>query len=944
MKAYDVLISIILMFCLMSLVWAAPDNATNNTSDINNTSVSISTAASSSTDPIIPNWGSDGGNRTGKPRKALQSTSVFPPLGKVTGIAAKSELSAVEQSAVNFTLIPTTGKCLNNSKKVAVYMAAMTNEVYSETAQDYINVPVTYDPLSTAMFFEYNPDYLGDSNIASRLTVADYELLIVPMSQMSTAAASAISSYIANGGSVWFLNDPCMTPTGTSSVQLTSILGNGVGASIDSSTTISVVNNDSITNGLPLSFKPTGTISKTTEFRSLSGSGTREGLNYQVLMSSGSYALLVKFENPSNGARVIYSNPNMFISGGTSSYFDAKNATKLFSQTKSWIMKLAQNPSVLQITYPCSDKQLTVTIDDIMCCDYSWNPRTTMLFNNETSAGINPSTVNTFYIIPNPDLNKTEVNYYAGYGDTHSIHAHQYYNNQTDSWSASSSWDLQSTSVSTFTNNISSLKQFYNGVMGTTSYGFSSWRFPMTTYCENSMQAVSDSGFTIDSSNGGDSSNDVWIGDGFPVGNQQDNTLFFPEQILLNNAKTNTIEFPLNGIFDVDCDTSNEYVNAYTLYTEQLKNVNFPANFIIGGHYQGIGTDGTVWSVTASGLPAALKQILVAEKAANPNFATVNTLADYINGIKSASITATYDGTSTNVTVVNTKTITNFTLKAGVGSVKSATCDGSTVSINTDSLTGASYITKNLSAGTHKFVITSSLTLPEANFTTNVTSGSAPLAVQFNDTSKNTTAWSWDFGDGANSTQRNITHVYTAAGNYIVNLTVSNANGKSIKSATISVSTTSTPPVAKFTSNVTQGSAPLAVLFNDTSTNTAVWKWDFGDGTNSSERNTTHVYTAVGNFTVNLTASNANGSNSSLAPINVTGITVFPNCTNSPTDLNNDKLYEDINGNRQLEFDDVVAYFDNIGWIRQKGLITNFDFDNSGSIDYNDVVKLCGMI
>jgi PKD repeat protein len=239
-------------------------------------------------------------------------------------------------------------------------------------------------------------------------------------------------------------------------------------------------------------------------------------------------------------------------------------------------------------------------------------------------------------------------------------------------------------------------------------------------------------------------------------------------------------------------------------------------------------------------------------------------LADYINGIKSATIKANYDGASTTVTVTNTKPISGFTIKAGVGNVKSATCSNAAVTTKTDILTGATYIIADLAAGSHTFTITSN--------------------------------------------------------------------------------TTSVSPVAKFTSNVTQGPAPLAVLFNDTSKNASVWKWDFGDGTNSTERNTTHVYTAVGNFTVNLTASNAIGSNSSLAPINVTGINSFPNCTNPPTDLNNDKLYEDINGNRQLDFDDVVAYFDNIGWIRQKGLITNFDFDNSSSIDYNDVVKLYGMI
>ncbi|MCQ1538861.1 PKD domain-containing protein [Methanocalculus taiwanensis] len=62
---------------------------------------------------------------------------------------------------------------------------------------------------------------------------------------------------------------------------------------------------------------------------------------------------------------------------------------------------------------------------------------------------------------------------------------------------------------------------------------------------------------------------------------------------------------------------------------------------------------------------------------------------------------------------------------------------------------------------------------PVVNITANVTSGTAPLAVQFNDlTSHSPTAWAWDFGDGGTSTLQNPTHTYLAQGNYTVSLTV----------------------------------------------------------------------------------------------------------------------------------------------------------------------------
>jgi len=67
-------------------------------------------------------------------------------------------------------------------------------------------------------------------------------------------------------------------------------------------------------------------------------------------------------------------------------------------------------------------------------------------------------------------------------------------------------------------------------------------------------------------------------------------------------------------------------------------------------------------------------------------------------------------------------------------------------------------------------------------------------------------------------------------------------------------------PVADFSANITSGNAPLAVTFNDTSTNTpASWNWSFGDGNFSMVKNPVKTYAYAGNFTVNLTATNIGG-------------------------------------------------------------------------------------
>ncbi|HNO08674.1 MAG TPA: PKD domain-containing protein, partial [Methanoregulaceae archaeon] len=71
------------------------------------------------------------------------------------------------------------------------------------------------------------------------------------------------------------------------------------------------------------------------------------------------------------------------------------------------------------------------------------------------------------------------------------------------------------------------------------------------------------------------------------------------------------------------------------------------------------------------------------------------------------------------------------------------------------------------------------ITPPEAQFISNTTSGTAPLTVQFNDSSNGTvTSYAWDFGDGANSTEKNPVHTYTSYGIYNVSLTVTNTAGE----------------------------------------------------------------------------------------------------------------------------------------------------------------------
>jgi PKD repeat protein len=77
----------------------------------------------------------------------------------------------------------------------------------------------------------------------------------------------------------------------------------------------------------------------------------------------------------------------------------------------------------------------------------------------------------------------------------------------------------------------------------------------------------------------------------------------------------------------------------------------------------------------------------------------------------------------------------------------------------------------------------------EANFSTNTTSGNAPLVIEFTDLSQNVDSRSWDFNnDGTpDSDKEKIVYTYATPGTYTAKLTVTKANETASKTATINV-------------------------------------------------------------------------------------------------------------------------------------------------------------
>lgn len=161
---------------------------------------------------------------------------------------------------------------------------------------------------------------------------------------------------------------------------------------------------------------------------------------------------------------------------------------------------------------------------------------------------------------------------------------------------------------------------------------------------------------------------------------------------------------------------------------------------------------------------------------------------------------------------------------------------------------------------------------PTASFTTANTSICENDCIDFTDLSTGSpTSWNWSFPGSSTptSTAQNPTGIcYPTAGTYDVTLSVTSANGTDDSTivAYITVTACGPLPVPDFSTPNTSICVTDCIDFTDLTTNSPTsWNWSFPGGTpaSSTVQNPTGIcYNSPGVYDVTLTATNANGSNS----------------------------------------------------------------------------------
>ncbi|HEU4634156.1 MAG TPA: PKD domain-containing protein, partial [Flavisolibacter sp.] len=150
-----------------------------------------------------------------------------------------------------------------------------------------------------------------------------------------------------------------------------------------------------------------------------------------------------------------------------------------------------------------------------------------------------------------------------------------------------------------------------------------------------------------------------------------------------------------------------------------------------------------------------------------------------------------------------------------------------------------------------------------ANFTVHASAGDGYIS-----------SYTWDFGDG--QTQQgygtSMNHYYYAEQKATVSITVTNSFGcynSIIKKDAVEILGRMEPAFSADKNLLCSLDEPVQLSNNSTGPGTLSYDWNFGDGTSSTQKDPSHIFTKKGVFPVTLTVSNTDGCSATSYPVSV---------------------------------------------------------------------------
>ena len=208
----------------------------------------------------------------------------------------------------------------------------------------------------------------------------------------------------------------------------------------------------------------------------------------------------------------------------------------------------------------------------------------------------------------------------------------------------------------------------------------------------------------------------------------------------------------------------------------------------------------------------------------------------------------------------------NYTWDFNNDSIIDAYTTGSTYSYTVPGIYDATFQVTDNDGDINTSVIQITATqdlIPQLTLYANQTSGLEPLIVSFNATAfggNGALNYSWDFNNDSiiDANIQNTTWNFNNAGQYIVNLSVTDSDGDT-NSTTITIDVQpDTTPIATATSDKVNGLQPLTIIMNGSATlgnqpYTYAWDINSNGSIEYTVQNASYTYTVMGNYTINFT-------------------------------------------------------------------------------------------